>query len=112
MQVYTFGTPHNGTPLAAMGSEVLNLLHKLSGNIVNGIPLLTPLARAYSFLTNSPVLPPGIAAMNEANEGLAIMNAYGDRSIVKCWGSDFKIDGGSTGYGIFVSGTILELCMA
>jgi hypothetical protein len=107
IQVFTFGTPHNGTPLAAMGEEALNLLFKLSGDIVNGIPTLTPLGKAYSFLVKSPALPPGIAAMREGSGDLNMMNAYGDPALVQCWGSNFKLDRKPTGFGVFVSGMLL-----
>jgi hypothetical protein len=107
VQIFTFGAPHQGTPLAAMAGELLNLLFKLSGEIVNAIPVLTPLSKAYSFLIKCPALPPGIAIMREDSEALCLLNAYGDWTRVSSWGSQFRIDSNRSGFGIFVTGTLL-----
>ncbi len=107
VQIFTFGTPHQGTPLVAMAGELLNLLFKLSGEIVNAIPVLPALSRAYSLLIKCPTLPPGIAIMREDSEALSLLNTYGDWTRVSSWGSQFRIDGGRSGFGIFVTGALL-----
>jgi len=107
-QVYTFGTPHLGTPLAMLGGELFNLLFKLSGDVVNTVPILHPLAKAYSVAVKWPAPPAGIAQMSEDSDVLSLLAMYGDPARVDCWGSEFRINSSQhTGFGVFTTGTLL-----
>jgi hypothetical protein len=106
VEVLTFGTPHLGTPLAAMGDEVLNLLVKLGGDVIGGIPHLSWLGKAYSFLIKSPRLPDGIEEMREDSGFLSAMNGLGNPGNVRCWGSNIDMNTSNTGFGVFVNAAL------
>jgi hypothetical protein len=107
IKVFTFGTPHQGTPLAAMGGTFVNLLYKLGGIVVNSIPITSLLGRAYSFLIDCPMLPLGIDVMREDSQELAMLNAYGDGNQVFSWGAQFPFDSNRSGFGITTTGALL-----
>jgi hypothetical protein len=107
IDVYTFGTPHAGTPLVNIGGRVLNLLLKLGEEIVGMVPVMSPLAKGYSYLVDSPGLPPGVEVMREDSEVLTTINRYGDATRVRCWGSNFDIAGGASGFGVEAEGVLL-----
>ena len=107
IQVFTFGTPHQGTPLAAMGGQFLNLLYKLGGIVLKAIPITSLLGKAYSFLISCPTLPPGIQIMREDSEELVLLNTYGDGNRVSSWGGYFPIHTGNSGFGILTTGALL-----
>lgn len=107
IQVFTFGTPHQGTPLAAMGGQFLNLSYKLGGIVLNAIPMTTLLEKAYSFLVKCPTLPAGIDIMREDSEELALLNSYGGGDGVLSWGADFPINSSRSGFGILTTGALL-----
>ena len=89
VSVFTFGTPHEGTPLVALGGKALNLLLKLGEDIAGTIPIVSPLTKAYSYLMEEPSLPRGIEVMREGSEGLLTMRLLGNPARVHCWGSNF-----------------------
>lgn len=60
VSVLTFGTPHEGTPLANVGSAFVNLLFRLGSYVVGAIPVTAPAVAAWTFVYDSPTLPPGI----------------------------------------------------
>jgi hypothetical protein len=107
VQLYTFGTPHLGTPLAAMGGKALNMFFKLGEDFLGSIPVMTPLTKAYSYLVDSPKLPVGIDTMREDSEGLAILNEYGDPRHVTSWGSRFDVNAEPSGFGVAVEGVLM-----
>lgn len=107
ISVYTFGTPHEGTPLVALGGKALNLLFKLGEDIIGSIPVMTPLTKAYSYLIDSPTLPPGIEALREDSDALAMLRLHGDISRVRSWGSEFDIQTAPSGFGVLVEGVLL-----
>jgi triacylglycerol esterase/lipase EstA (alpha/beta hydrolase family) len=74
VDVWTFGTPHMGTPLVRAGATLLNLLIRLGEEVVNALPAVAPLTRALSWLLPSPELPPGIASLGENSEVLRTLN--------------------------------------
>jgi hypothetical protein len=107
VELFTFGTPHTGTPLVNIGGKLLNVLFKLGEEVTNGIPVVSLLSKSYSFLMDAPVLPAGIEVMRENSDALAILNTVGDSRRVSCWGSRFDIESGQSGYGVEVEGVLL-----
>lgn len=94
ISLHTFGTPHRGTPLVNIGRRLLAQLYKIGEWGLNiAAPALSPLTWAHGFLFDAPDLPPGIEIMKEDSDGLRMMNRYGDRTSVTCWGSKFDING-------------------
>jgi len=54
---------------------------------VGSIPIMSPLIKAYSYLTDAPALPAGIDVMREDSGALSMMNHIGGPTRVSCWGS-------------------------
>jgi pimeloyl-ACP methyl ester carboxylesterase len=106
VEICTFGTPHRGTPLVAAGGRLLNLLFKLGEDVLDAIPIVSPLSKAYGYLVDSPVLPPGIQAMAEEASGLGTLNAIGDRYPLRSWGSTFDINRQPSGFGVAIEGVL------
>jgi hypothetical protein len=106
VELYTFGTPHQGTPLVQIGGKALNLLYKLGEDIVGSLPHLTPLTKAYSYLIDSPTLPRGIDVMREDSDVMDLLRRLNDPAQVRSYGSDFDIRNQPSGFGIVVEGAL------
>ena len=107
VSVYTFGTPHEGTPLVDIGKTALNLLVKASQELMTNapLPIMTPLTKAMGYTLDSAELPPGIKDMGKDGE----VEAFKDLRIpadARSWGSDFDIHGKESGFGPAASGTL------
>jgi pimeloyl-ACP methyl ester carboxylesterase len=100
----TFGTPHEGTPLADVGGQFLNLVLRLGCDVIGSVAALFPAVAAYSYLIDCPTLPLGIEVMRQASPVLGALNAASDASNTRCWSSRFDIDKGPSGFGAFVTG--------
>jgi pimeloyl-ACP methyl ester carboxylesterase len=107
MTLHTFGTPHLGTPLVQIGAKLLNQIFKLGGHVIGALPALTPLSLAYSYLLDAPALPPGIEVMQSNGQALSLLNEVGDPQGVECWGSQFDINAGTSGFGIEIENVLL-----
>ncbi|MCC6990466.1 MAG: hypothetical protein IT181_15780 [Acidobacteria bacterium] len=106
IDVYTFGTPHLGTPLTAMGGRLMNVLFTLGEAFAGAIPIVSPLTKAYGYLYDAPGLPPGIDAMREDSPALGVLNTVGDRCLVRAWGSAFDLSAAPSGFGVGVEGML------
>lgn len=106
IEVCTFGTPHLGTPLVAMGGRLLNLLFKLGEEVVGSVPVVSSVSKAMGYLIDTPGLPPGIEAMGENAPGLAWLNTIGDRVPIRAWGSAFDLAAAPSGFGIGLEGAL------
>jgi len=98
--VYTFGTPHEGTPLVEIGKTALNLLVKVSQELVTNapLPIMAPLTKAMCYTLDSADLPPGIKDMGKDGE----VEAFKDLTPppdARAWGSNFDIHGKESGFG-------------
>ena len=107
ISISTFGTPHQGTPLVALGTKAVNMLYKAGEEIVGSIPVLSTLTKAYSFVYEAPCLPKGIEAMGESSGECATLRFVGDPSKVQAWGSDFDVATAPSGFGAVVEGGLL-----
>ena len=85
-EVWTFGTPHEGTPLVGRSLEVVAKLVGAStkvGTLLKldtptdefGVPIEDPVTAAFSLLLSSSRIPPGIEAMREGSEILRMIPA-------------------------------------
>jgi len=92
-----------GTPLAAMGGRLMNVLFHLGEDFAGAIPLVSPLTKAFGYLYDAPGLPPGIDAMREDSAALSTLNTIGDRSPVRSWGGAFDILTAPSGFGVGVA---------
>jgi hypothetical protein len=107
VHLLTFGTPHEGTPLANIAKGFVNLLVQIGGFVSDGIPLMSLVVAGLSLVYDSPSLPPGIAVMQEGSEALDLLNAGPmPGPEVRCWGSKFDADKGPSGFGIDVEGVL------
>jgi pimeloyl-ACP methyl ester carboxylesterase len=104
VEVWTFGTPHMGTPLVTAGATLLNLLIRFGEEVVNTLPAVSPLTRALSWLLPAPELPAGIASLRENSGELRILNQLTDVTAPRVWGSRYDMQKGSPAYGLFVDG--------
>ncbi|GAA0029135.1 esterase/lipase family protein [Bradyrhizobium ottawaense] len=107
VEVYTFGTPHMGTPAVDVGGKALNLLYKLGEDLVGSVPYMTPLTKAYSYLIDSPSLPRGIAAMGGNSDVMDLLRRLGNSGLVRSYGGDFDIATAPSGFGVLVEGALL-----
>lgn len=106
LQLLTFGTPHAGTPLVTTVKGVLNLMLKVGSAIVDGIPMMSPIAAAVARVWNVSELPDGIKIMEETSESLHEMNDDVAPPEVRCWGSQFDPTQGDSGVGFDVENVL------
>ncbi len=101
IEVHTFGTPHLGTPLVGIGKKTLNVLYKLGEDMAASvpIPMVSALAKGFSYVVDSPTLPPGIEVMSEESEALSMLQRAADSSHAWSWSSTFNVDGADCGFG-------------
>jgi hypothetical protein len=99
VQLFTFGTPHRGTPLVNLGVGALRSLYYSGARIVNAIPSVPMLTRSYSYLLNMRDWPDGIDVMRENSPSLSLLDSMTNPAGVSCWGSDFDNNTGK-GYGV------------
>jgi hypothetical protein len=107
IEVYTFGTPHLGTPLVEVGGKALNLIYKLGEDFVGSVPWMTPLTKANSYLVDAPSLPRGIAVMREHSDVMDLLRRLGSSDRVHSYGSAFDIATAPSGFGVVVEGALL-----
>jgi pimeloyl-ACP methyl ester carboxylesterase len=105
--VYTFGTPHFGTPLVHMGRGVLNALLSVGGYVVDAIPLAAPLSKALGYVYSPSELPPGIEIMDERSQARDFLNDLTDPAHVTTWGAKFDLAGQPSGFGVMTTGFLL-----
>lgn len=102
INICTFGTPHQGTPIINCLEQNVALLFRLGKVGVLGLPELTRLDYVLSCLTNIHVLPEGVSFMSEGSHGLATLNYLDEPTGVECWGSNFDLNDPQGGYGLFL----------
>jgi hypothetical protein len=107
VSLYTFGTPHAGTPLVAIGGKALNMLYKLGEDFAGAIPVVSPLTRAYSYVYDAPTLPRGIEVMREGSDFYDAFPLIGDAVNTRAWGSDFDVDKAASGFGVVAEGGLI-----
>ncbi len=107
IEIYTFGTPHAGTPLVAIGTRALNLLYKLGEDVVGSLPLMSPLTKAYSYLIDPPGMPRGLEVMREDSDSMSLLARIGDAGLVRAWGAEFDVQNAPSGFGVAVEGALL-----
>ncbi len=107
VSVYTFGTPHEGTPLVDIGKTALNLLMKASQELITNapLPIMTPLNKAMCYTLDSVDLPPGIKDMGKDGEVEAFEDLLTPAN-ARSWGSAFDIHGKESGFGPAASGAL------
>jgi len=107
VSVYTFGTPHEGTPLVDIGKTALNLLVKASQELMTNapLPIMTPLNKAMCYTLDSVDLPPGIKDMGKNGEVEAFKDLVAPAD-ARSWGSAFDIHGKESGFGPAASGAL------
>jgi hypothetical protein len=108
IEVFTFGTPHRGTPIVEVGGKALNLIYKLGEDLVgSSVPYMAPLTKAYSYLVDAPSLPRGIAVMRDNSDVMDLLRRLGNSDRVRSFGSDFDIATAPSGFGVMVEGALL-----
>ena len=107
VSVYTFGAPHEGTPLVDIGKTALNLLVKASQELMTNapLPIMTPLNKAMCYTLDSVDLPPGIRDMSKDGEVEALKDLSRPAD-ARSWGSAFDIHGKESGFGPAASGAL------
>lgn len=107
VSVYTFGTPHEGTPLVDIGKTALNLLVKASQELMTNapLPIMSPLNKAMCYSLDSVELPPGIKDMSKDGEAEAFKDLLTPAN-ARSWGGAFDIHGKESGFGPAASGTL------
>ena len=100
IKVMTFGTPHQGTPIADAAAGGLAIFMRAGDYLMNGIPYSSILRRTAGMFVGFE-LPPGIAAMRPASE-IVRMSSDLLRHPFMSWAGIFHDGGPSVGYGFDV----------
>ncbi|MFQ5744188.1 MAG: esterase/lipase family protein [Acidobacteriota bacterium] len=106
VDIWTYGTPHHGTPLVHAGNRVLGWLYKLGTQVVAGIPAPWPTQAAMGYLLGTAALPSGIEDMAPGSSFLDTVEMLTNANAVASHAGDFDpMRTSSTGYGLrFKSG--------
>ena len=80
VQVLTFGTPHEGTPIANLAPKAIGMTYMLGFTNHGGLPYSDPVTAAFYYLTKSRETPEGIAEMRPGCGFLALLQP-GRRSV-------------------------------
>jgi hypothetical protein len=107
MLVWTYGTPHEGTPLANAAKRSLGMLYKLGTITAGPASIELPVSAAFRYMLRSGELPPGIETMTAPPSGvLKVMNASGDPYPIRSYGASHEGPGGPTGVKIAFKGAV------
>jgi pimeloyl-ACP methyl ester carboxylesterase len=98
-EILTFGTPHLGTPLVAIGKRILSILWKIGETTLTGIPMAGIAVQTFSYLIDAPTLPRGIEEMAEDSGLLVGMKDDEINDLVQSWGGDFLVSSRNSGFG-------------
>ena len=98
-EILTFGTPHLGTPLVAIGKRILSILWKIGETTLTGIPVAGIAVQTFSYLIDAPTLPRGIEEMAEDSGLLVGMKDDEINDLVQSWGGDFLVSSRNSGFG-------------
>lgn len=100
INVLTVGTPHLGTPVVRLAGRALNMFLKLGEDVLNAVPVTSPLIKAYSILWDVPGLPAGIAGMEENSDAILTLNEFDSPDRMQAFGSSFDIMNSPHAYGV------------
>ena len=102
IEVWTFGTPHLGTPLVAAGTRILHLLCRLGSTAIIGSACLEPNLAAWAyFLQKLRKMPIGIAQMEPGSDFLEMITPPGSSDdFVTAYAGNYEIAGAGEGFGI------------
>ena len=109
IHLVTAGTPHRGTPIVKMASNVMNMFLKFGDEVLGAVPVASPIVKAYSILWDAPTLPRGIAAMEEDSDAIGA-RIYDRPDRVQSWGSDFDIATSAPGFSFDFDGALAGSC--
>jgi hypothetical protein len=105
--VWTFGTPHEGTPLVNAADRSLGMLYKLGGVTTGAVSRELPVSAAFRYMLSSGRLPAGIAAMTSPPSGvLKQMNAMPDCGRIYSFGASHQGPHGPTGVKLAFKGAV------
>jgi pimeloyl-ACP methyl ester carboxylesterase len=105
IKVVTFGTPHEGTPIANLPPKAIGMTYLLGFTNHGGHPYADPVTAAFYYLTKARQTPEGIAEMRPGCGFLALLNQAVDPFPVESWGGCYDCGGGPTGFGPAMKGT-------
>lgn len=101
VEVYTCGTPYEGTPIVDAGARVLRLLYRAGAVIQKGIPVPDVATAAASYLFRPRILPTGITQMSPSSDFLAMLALLDNGPVnLQAWGGVFNTQGRADGYGL------------
>jgi len=83
--VLTFGTPHEGTPLANLDPRLLGAIYVMGFTNHGGRPYADPVTSAFRYLASSRELPEGIAEMRPGRGFLRLLNEPVDQFALESW---------------------------
>jgi pimeloyl-ACP methyl ester carboxylesterase len=113
VKVWTFGTPHCGTPLASLSGNLaqgIGALYRLCARQRDGAFYATYAEGAASYLTAVGQLPRGISVMSEGSDFLDVHRLSAEGLDLKTWGAQYEIatDSG-IGHGMLLSPAVSEM---
>jgi hypothetical protein len=113
VKVWTFGTPHCGTPLASLSGNLaqgIGALYRLCARKRDGAFYSTYAEGAASYLTAVGQLPRGISVMSEGSDFLDVHRLSAEGLDLRTWGAqyDIAIDSG-IGHGMLLSPAVSEV---
>lgn len=104
VQVLTFGTPHEGTPIANLTPKAIGLAYLLGFTNQGGLPYADPVTAAFYYLMQAREIPEGIAEMHPGCGFLALLNQAIDPFPLESWGGCYDYSG-PTGFGPAMNGS-------
>jgi hypothetical protein len=113
VNVWTFGTPHWGTPLASLSgglAQGMGALYRLCARQRDGAYYATYAEGAASYLTSVGQLPRGISVLSEGSDFLDMHRLSMEGLDLKTWGAqyDIALDSG-LGHGMLLSPAVSEM---
>ena len=88
VELWTYGTPHAGTPLVKAGNNVLGWLYRLGADLESGVAVPTPLHGAATYFLATGALPPGISAMDPDGDAVRSHQSFLEYVQLKKYGGE------------------------
>jgi hypothetical protein len=104
VQVLTFGTPHEGTPIANLAPKAIGMTYMLGFTNHGGLPYSDPVTAAFYYLARSRETPEGIAEMRAGCGFLTLLNQAVDPFRLESWGGCYDCSG-PKGFGPAMKGS-------
>jgi len=108
VSVYTFGTPHRGTPLANAGGRMLNALLSMGRLLAGGVFSWDPISYSIKRLLRSRGLPDGLDIMRTDSQFLDSMRFGTDPFELRAYGGVYDLETRADGALAYIGSEFLK----